>query len=187
MADLNTHGFIENIRGRYGKMVVRNRYGKQYLAKPPNPALIVDTPARAGVRERFTEAAAYAEAALADSTLRPIYLEVGKADQIGPFAAAVRDYLRPPVVGKIDLSAYKGQPGDPITVTATDDVQVTTVTLTLRAADGTVIETGPVTKVMGKWTYVATTTLPAGQPVTIEAVAKDRPNHEGRKAVAFTR
>jgi hypothetical protein len=185
MADLNTHGFIDNIKGRYGKMVVRNRYGKQYLTRPPDRSNVVPSEANLRAQQRFTEAAAYAEDALLDPVLRVVYAEVGKADKIGPFAAAVRDYLRPPVVSEVNLSDYKGQVGEKIEVTATDDVGITEVTLTIKAADGTVIESGPVTRVMGKWTYVATTTLPAGQPVTIEAVAKDRPNHEGRKAVAY--
>lgn len=183
MAELKTHGFIDGIHGRYGKMVVRSRYGKQFLARPPDPASFKLTAARQNVRDRFAAATAYAKAALADPVLRPFYDDVGKTKQIGALAAAVRDYLRPPVVKTLDLTGYTGETGSKIKVAATDDVGLASITLTIRAADGTVIETGPVAIVLGDLdqTYVAKTTVPAGQPVTVEVVAKDRPGNTTKK------
>ena len=42
------------------------------------------------------------------------------------------------------------------------------------------LEAGPCAKVHGVWRYAATAAVPTGKRITIAAVAKDRPGHEGR-------
>jgi hypothetical protein len=185
MADMQNHGFIKRISGRYGKIVVRNRFGRQYLADPPDPNKRVDTPARADVRKRFAKASKWAAAALANPGLRSFYEKVAKANNSSPFAVAARDHLRAPEVDEIGLRGYHGRAGDPITVEAMDDTGVLGVTVTLQAPDGTVLESGPCTMVMGTWTYVTTTARPAAQPVTIVAVATDRPGNTGEKTEVY--
>lgn len=59
------------------------------------------------------------------------------------------------------------------------------VHVAIRAADASIIEEGEAELHAGSWTYTATTTLPAGQPVTIEATAMDRAKNKANATAPF--
>ncbi len=95
------------------------------------------------------------------------------------------DSLRPPEVESIDLGGFKGMIGNPVRVVALDDVGVLSVSVEIRAADGTVLESGLATKDVDKWVYTATVAHPADAPVTITATAVDRPGNKGSKTESW--
>jgi hypothetical protein len=74
--------------------------------------------------------------------------------------------------------------GDKISIRASDDVEVSGVTLTIRDQGGTVLESGAAvwTPASASWVYTATTALAQGQAVSIEVTATDRPGHSTLKA-----
>ena len=67
-----------------------------------------------------------------------------------------------------------------------DDFEVMAVSVVIRDAADVVLEQGPAVLVNGLWTYATTVPVPAGDTVTIEAVATDRPGHVGAKIVTWT-
>ncbi len=138
-------------------------------------------------RQAFGKAMGYAKEALADPVVREAYARAAEKKE-GPsaFNAAVADYFKPPTVEAIDVARYTGDAGDPIGIEAHDDVDVMSVRVVIRQADGTVLEQGDAAVANRKWSYTATTMLPAGAAVTIEATATDRPNHTGSLTSAFT-
>ena len=72
-----------------------------------------------------------------------------------------------------------------VRVIATDDVEVVSVSVSLRTAAGAELERGPGAKVHGIWRYPATVAVPPGERVTIHATATDRPGHEGVGEVVY--
>jgi hypothetical protein len=57
--------------------------------------------------------------------------------------------------------------------------------LVLRLPCGTVLEHDPATPFGADWTYTAMLNAPPGQPLTIEAIAKDRPGNEARETSVY--
>ena len=68
-----------------------------------------------------------------------------------------------------------------IRVVATDDLEVREVLLVLRRLSGELIEQGAAVPAEGTWSYQAQTQVPAGETVTVEAMAVDYPGHAARK------
>lgn len=95
----------------------------------------------------------------------------------------VGDFLNPPIVDASDADGYVGATGDPIVIRAHDDVEVTSVMVTLTDDAGTVLESGPAVTGEWRWRYLAQTDVPAGTDVTILAVAYDRPGNTGELAI----
>jgi hypothetical protein len=68
-----------------------------------------------------------------------------------------------------------------IRVVATDDFAVKEVLLVLRHLNGGLIEQGAAVPDNGTWSYQAQTQVPAGETVTVEAIAVDYPKHTASK------
>ncbi|GEM_PF-2874301 len=94
--------------------------------------------ARKQHQEHFRQAVLYAKSAK-DT---PEYKDVADARGQSTFNVAVADFLHPPEIQQIDLSAYKGAPGESITTTAVDDIKVKTVGILIVNDDGTLVEKG---------------------------------------------
>ena len=76
----------------------------------------------------------------------------------------------------LDLSGYRGQVGDAIFITATDDIGLANLHVKIASDQGTTLEHGPAEENgvgSGKWTYTATTTVALGSDITIEVVGVD--------------
>jgi hypothetical protein len=174
-----------SVRGKRGHVVFRRRGDGTFRSVfKPGDSVRVPSTDQLDVRAAFTAASKYASTAGDDPASVAFYQGVAKADKLGNMhAAAMRDYLRPPVIGEIDLSGYGRHVGDPILVDATDDAEVVSVTVRLRGGDGAELEAGAATRLDERWRYVATTEVPPGPPVTLEVIARDRPQHEGVKSL----
>ena len=83
----------------------------------------------------------------------------------------------------IDTSAYHGAVGNVIKVRASDDFEVTAVTVLLKDGEGGVIQQGAAVLVDGVWQYTATGGIAVGEELIIEAIATDRPGHTGSLSV----
>ena len=57
-----------------------------------------------------------------------------------PFAFAVADYLKPPVVPAIDVAGYHGAIGEIIKILARDDFEVSAVTVAIRDGEDAIIQ-----------------------------------------------
>lgn len=71
-------------------------------------------------------------------------------------------------------------------MSARDDFEIASVSVVIRDAADAVLEQGPAVLAGGLWTHAATGAAPAGETVTIEAVATDRPGHTGARIVTWT-
>jgi hypothetical protein len=178
MAKVKLNPVMEQVRGKIGDLVFRRYEDRIVVARRPNRDGLVPTTGQTDHRERFRQAAAYAQGAFADPTQKALYDAAGKARRKPAFALAVGDYLNPPVIDPLDLTHYTGQVGQTIIVRARDDFAVTAVNVTIKDNTGAVIEQGPASLELGVWRYVATDVLPTERPVSIEATATDRPGNQ---------
>jgi len=145
----------------------------------PDRTGIVATANQVAQQDKFRLAALYGKAALADPDTKQVYEDAAARKGIPVFALTLGDFLNAPAVDEIDLSGYSGKANEPIRIRASDDVEVSGVSVAIRDQGGAVLEHGVAAKAAGSlsWTYTTTTALQAGQAVSIEVSATDLPGH----------
>lgn len=172
---------LRGLSGGMGGWVYQMRNGKTVVGmKPINTK--APTEAQLHQRQRFSDAASYAKAALGDPAKREFYETVAKERDMPAFAMAVADYLNVPSFKPLDLSQYKGRVGDPILIRAVDDLGLVSVEVTLNAIDGALIEKGMAVEAgarSGHWVYTVTAPVALGADIFIALTGID---HTGRKA-----
>lgn len=166
------------LSGRMGDCVFRKVGGRTIVASVPKRSCTAPTDRQIAQRQRFQKAARYARSILDNPPAREFYAALGTDRETTGYAAAVRDFLNPPIISDIALGLYQGRPEDEIIVRATDDTEVAGVTVTIRDRTGSVVETGQARPWDDVWIYDATVLAPAGQPLAIEVTAIDRPGNE---------
>lgn len=183
MAKVMLNPVLEKVRGKIGDLVFKRYHDEVIMSRTPDMSGNTPTPGQTAHRERFRLAVLYGNTVLADPAKRSIYEAAAKGKGLPAFAVTVGDFLKAPSVEEIDLSGYTGQMGETIRVIASDDFEVAGVAVNIMRADGTVIEQGGATPSGNdsSWSYTTTAALPAGQNVSIEVTATDRPGNKGTK------
>lgn len=161
MATVTNNVFTQGLRGLVGgDMVFRTYRGKTVVsAKPALPDKSKESVAQRGTRQRFKEATVFAKAAMQDPSRKSYYQQRARALKLpNAYTAAITDYMRKPVVQKIDMSRYGGQGGDVIMIQATKKgFALTAVEVAIVDGEGTVVEQGAARRVRGhdRWCYRA--------------------------------
>jgi len=178
MAKVKLAPAIEAIHGHVGNMLFKTWEGQEIVGKLPDTSGVVPTANQVAQREKFRLAAVYGKAAYADPVTLALYSDAAAGRRVPVFAVMVAYFLNAPLVDQIDLSAYTGKVGDKIRARVSDDFEVASVSVAIRAQGGGVLEQGAAVQgVDGAWTYTATTALQEGQAVAIEVNATDRPGN----------
>jgi hypothetical protein len=183
MAKMKLDPLFLELSGTMGNFVYRrSRRGEVVVARRPLKSRTEPSEAQKAHRERFSQAVAYARYALKNEELSALYEIVGMEKQISAFNAAVTDFLHPPAVVRLDLSEYRGQPGQTISFRALDDVAVVSARVAIMEADGHTLESGEALETepgSGAWVYTAAGSIPAGTRVEVRVTATDRPGGTG--------
>ncbi len=105
MAKAKLNPMFAQISGALGGVIYRrsNKKGEVIIARRPAKSNTKPSQAQQAQRERFTQAIAYAKAALADPDLRVHYEEQAVALNKRPQDLAISDYFK----GRILISARK--------------------------------------------------------------------------------
>ena len=179
MAKVKLNPMFEEVSGGLGDLVFREVNGKTILSRKPDFSGNEISENQVAHRERFRQAVAYGRSVLADSNMRDLYTQAADRKGMPLFAFTVADFFNAPSVNDVDLSAYVGQPGDVIKVSAMDDFGVASVQVMVsNAQNGASIETGYAVETAagsGLWVYTATVSVPAGSEVNFNVVATDYP------------
>ena len=181
MAKIKFNGFVDEIRGGVGGLVVRKSRGKFTLSNKPDMSMLEPSQAQADQRQAFGRAVGYGKMVMEDPALLAFYEGLAEQKDKPAFSLAVGDFLTPPTMDDLDLSQYKGRAGDRILINTYDDTGVVTVNVELTGTDGTLIERGQAVEMglgTGYWVYTATVPVPAGTDIFIEAEAFDRPGNQ---------
>lgn len=186
MAKVRLNPVLEAIRGKVGDLVFKEYKHMDIVSRMPDRTGVVATANQLAQQNQFRLAVLYGKAVMADPESKEIYDGAGARKGLSAFAVSVGDFLNPPVVEEIDLSAYTGQIGQVIRVTARDDVQIEGVTVAILDQGGDVLEQGVAvwTAASATWAYTTTTALSQGQSVSIEVSATDRPGNEATRSQA---
>lgn len=144
MAKVTRNIVMSGLSGSLGKdLVVRQmRDGRTIISAKPNFSNRQFSEGQFNQQSRMKEAAAYARVAAKDN---PIYAKVAEGTAKNAYNVAVGDWFNPPVIRRIEL--HDGH----IRVSATDDVMVTRVTVTILDDEGQCLEQGEAELVLGVW------------------------------------
>jgi hypothetical protein len=183
MANINENLLVRGARGNVGKQFVYRTRGKNTsIARMPTiDKNLVATEKQVQKRDLFAAAAVYAKGALESADLKKEY-EKKASSGITAFNVAFRDYLKAPVVKKIDAANYKGVVGSTISVNAKDDFRVADVKVSIHTSAGVLVEEGAAvlnTINRNLWTYTATQVNAALTGSIIKATATDVPGNTG--------
>jgi hypothetical protein len=127
------------------------------------------------MKRSFLKAVTYAKAVMANPEKSRIY-EAKKRPGKGVYLLAITDYLKPPVVDELDITAYTGAIGSKVIVQAMDDFKVARVSVSIFSATGELLEEGDtVLNVENGLDYIYTATTVNYQPdgSRIKAIAYD--------------
>jgi len=172
MAKIRNNLVLHGLSGMLGRQVVVRRRpdGTFILTGAPHRQDRPPSETQATQRKLFTEAAAYAKGA----QQVPEYRALAEARKLSAFNVAMADFFHAPEIGNIDLSAYDGDSGQSIVVSATDDVKVTSVEVAIATESGSFVEKGSARHRTedGSWVYTTTSKAPS-ERIRITASAAD--------------
>ena len=176
MAKIEENFSMQGMSGKVGNIFVyRQRGGKTIVAKTPHRST-KKTQKQEEANKRFKAASIYAKNALLDPTLRELYTaEAKKRDVASPYNMAMADYLRPPVIDKINAEAYTGSAsGEKIIIEADDKFKVISLKVKITKSNGSLIEEGQASLSEGKWVYTTTAAnaSPTGDKITVIATGR---------------
>lgn len=183
MAKVRLNPAVAAMSGKIGDFVYRQLWGRQVVGKVP------DFSRREFTEPQKAELARFGAGSLKWNGLsrevKALYTARAKELQMPPCALYQKDNARLPSVEDIDLSAYTGQMGQTIRISAIDLVDVASVEVTIRLPGGETLESGAATRVASgdsHWTYRTTAVAASPAGVTVAAVASNWP---GNKATAM--
>ena len=183
MANVNENLLVRGARGNVGKQFVYRKHGDNTtIARMPSINKdAVPTEKQQEIREQFSDAAIYAQGAMSSADLKKEY-EKKAAPGKTAFNIAFRDYLKAPVVKKIDVSNYKGMAGSVVVVKAKDDFRVAQVKVSIHSSAGVLLEEGnaildPIKRSL--WNYAATQNNASLSGSVVSATATDLPGNTG--------
>jgi len=155
MATIQTESVLRGLSGIVGRQLVLHRKcnGQSSIcaAQPGlNQSGYSDAPD--SNHQHLYEALLYSRMARKSPKAKELRLE--------PSEAVSADVIHPPEIHKIDISKYTGQQGEPISITAADDVCIASVGVMIVTDEGILVEQGSA-KLSEKnpyaWTYTTTT------------------------------
>jgi hypothetical protein len=183
MADVELHPLVKGIRRKLGdKTVFKTIWGKPRITKAPDMEGRVLSEKQKAQNARFAAADRYGKNLPAEG--KTAYRARAKLENRPVYSVIVRDFFRKPCVERIEVSP-SGQPGPKqVLIHATDDTEVTAVSVVVRNDSGQVMESGAARLVnsdKGLWEYNTTTDLEAALDLTLEVTATDRPGNKDQR------
>lgn len=175
MADVREERSLEGFSGRIGRSLrlASTSDGRRQVQAGPCPC-----GQDQDCWESFQDALAYGR----EARYREEYRKAARQRRASTLQVATADFLHAPEIHQIDLGEYRGRPGDPIRIYATDDVAITRVGVLIVDAANHLVEMGMARRDgPDRWLYRATRLAP-GQHVRVIVDAADLPGHlaEGR-------
>ena len=170
-----------------GTLVFRRLNGETVVAAAPAPSSKQASESQVLHRERFRLASHYAKRALNDADLRVEYELVARLKKLpSARAAAIADYFRSPEILNAKVSTE--QTGAVIVeAIVVDYLRVKSVTISVNAPEGTVLETG--NAVLGvdnqTWTYQVQVSAGLVAGVRFDITATDLPGNVSSQSLSY--
>lgn len=186
MAIVDKNIITKGLRGQLGKTVVFRKVGDRTIVATVPSTTDNPTAAQQSHRERFRKAVVTARRLMGIPEVKAIYeQEAKRKGQPNAYNVAIADFFQAPEVSSVDVSSYLGKTGNTLYIIATDDVEVTDVTVEIRKADGSVVESGQAVRIENgsQWNYKATASNSSFAGGKIIVKAFDRPGNVTTKEI----
>lgn len=183
MAIIKDNLLVKGARGNVGKQFVYRKHGNNTtIARMPRINENAEsTEEQLEKRELFTSAVMYAQGAIQSAELKKEYQKKAPPGKTA-YNMALRDFLKAPVVKKINTEKYNGTPGSTIIIHAKDDFRVVAVKVSIYVAStGGLLEEGNATLApinREQWIYTASQQYAEKEPLKIVATATDVPGNQ---------
>lgn len=175
MAKVNGNIFVDRLNGSLGDqfIVKKDRGGRTIVCKKPTFREDREfSPAQLARQQAFREAAAYAKT----QKLNPVYIEKAQGTGKCSYNVAIGDWLHPPEILEVDLSAWSNGDSGTIRVRAQDDVKVEGMKVTISDETGTLLEEGEAQDVGVLWWEYTPKQAPVDN-MRVTVAARDLPGH----------
>ncbi len=172
MAEVKDNVLIQGISGKFGDdFIFKQRNGKTFISRKPRMPK-KRSKKQKELQEKFAAATAYSVEARQDPELQAYYAHLGKRKGKTAHNMAVADYFAMPTIEQVDTSHYTGAAGETIIIDAYKATKVAKVTVSLRDAEGILIEQGEATEALRGWHYTTTVSnpQPSGTLLTVRAI-----------------
>lgn len=186
MGKIKGNVLTKGFSGSFGEdLVFRQVDNKTFFARK-SVSTKAPSAEQVAIRNRFTEASIYASTAIVHPITLEDYTEMAKLQGFRTaYLAAVTDFLTEPEISGVITSHYTGAVGQMIVISPKTLYKVTAVDVTIVAADGSVLESGPAQHHFGKFRYLSTVANPvlAGSKLVLKA--RDRQGKEQTNEVVL--
>jgi hypothetical protein len=183
MTKIKNNPLLKGASGMLGNVIVfREHRGQLIMANRPKKGE-VPTEQQRLAKIRFMRAVHYGKQQVANPVTKAEYATAIGTRSTSAYAAAVNDYLTVPVIDLVDVSGYHGAVGDIIAIIASDDFKVVSVSVTIAASNGDLIEQGEAQLRDGTpdgWNYVATVAKPVVPGTKVVVLVSDKPGNVTR-------
>ena len=160
MAKVKRNKFTMGLSGKFGNIVFRQmKDGRTIVATAPDFTDRVFSEEQLTHQSRFQQAVAYAREA---AKTNPLYAQLAEGTSKNAYNLALSDWFNPPVIHSVTREDGR------ILVSASDNVQITNILITISDDDGHILEQGHARLMHeGWWEYA--TSAPSEANVTAEA------------------
>jgi hypothetical protein len=113
---------VEQVRGQVVDLVFKRSGEQVIITRKAEPSDHRPTGPQLAAQERFRQAALYGKMVMVDPLTKQLYEEAAKAKGQPLFSLTIADFFHAPAVNEVDMAHYGGKAGDPIVITAHDDL-----------------------------------------------------------------
>jgi hypothetical protein len=181
MAIVDPSGPNGHLRGKVGGIIYSKQPDGRTTARSVGVSSAEDTAGEKRGQSRMKLGNAYMHGILADPSVRAPYDSEAQIRQMRTCDLVMSDFLTDPVIRTVDAVKYTGLAGGWLLIMTGDEFKVQQVGVVMRDAHGRRLEEGLAVLAQGSsarvWIYTAQRDLPAGQTLTLEVTATDRPGH----------
>jgi hypothetical protein len=170
-----------HLRGKLGGIVYAQQPDGTITARSIGVRTAEQTPEEQKGQNRMKLAHPYVHGILGDPALAAPYASEAQTRKMRTCDLVMADFLTDPVITSVDATKYNGLAGGWLLLMTGDDFKVTRMGIVLRNPAGQRLEEGFAIPAKGSsakvWIYTAQQSLAAGQTLTLEVTATDRPGH----------
>ena len=180
MAEVKGNIVTASLSGQVAKLLVfRQKDGKTIVGKYPYRSGKISAKQQAHL-DKFALGAVYAKNAMLNPTLKDSYAaEAAKRRGVTPYNLAMADYLKAPVVYRVNASGYSGATsGEKIYAEVADTFKVVSVRVKILKANSSLVEEGAAAFSNGKWEYTTTALNANKTGGKVIVTASDRAGNE---------
>jgi hypothetical protein len=186
MAHVIQNPLSGNIAGKIGGLVFVHRSDGRTVVRRAPPIPTTFSAPQLKDQRRFAQAVAYFKRVKTNPELYANYQQLARETHRRACDLAIADFLNAPEITQIDLSGFRGEPGDRVLIHTSDQTGVQSVQVAITNVNGTLLEQGvaALEAAPGLWRYTIQSPVEPDQIVLIQVTAADLAGNSTSTTVA---